>query len=57
MPEKVSKMNENEIKKEQEKLLTKHWDTPVVIDIIRAYELGRRIGALTLSKKSLYVVK
>lgn len=54
---KVSEMNEKEIEKEQEKLLTKHWDTPVVTDIIRAYELGRRMGGLTLSRKSLSIVK
>lgn len=47
----VSEMNEEEVIKEQEKLLKKYWETNTMPDIVRAYELGRRVGALTLTKK------
>jgi len=51
MAKHVSDMNENELKAEQEKLLKKHWNTRVATDIIKAFEIGRRLGALTLKKK------
>jgi len=40
-----------ECSKEYEMLLKKYWDTKVATDIIKAFELGRRLGALTLKKK------